>query len=58
MTKPSYHETLSQPAEPQNEQPIPGINENTANLPEDPLPVHQPAPPLPHPQTAQPLPAA
>ena len=34
------------------------INEDTVNLPEDPLPEHQPTPPLPHPQTAQPLPAA
>ena len=58
MTKPSSHEAPNQPAEQQQEQPIPVFNKDTINLPEDPLPAHQPMPPLPHPQTAQPLPAA
>ena len=58
MTNPSSQETLSQPVEPQLELPIPNINEDTANLLEDPLPDHQPTHPLSHPQTAQPLSAA
>ena len=58
VTNPSSQETMARPAKPQQEQPIPDIQEEAANIPEDPLPVHQPPPSLPHPQTAQPHSAA
>ena len=58
MTNPSPHEAPNQPTEQRQEQLTPVINEDTIDLPEDPLPADQPTSLLPHPQPEQPLPAA
>ena len=57
MTYPTPPGALNQPAEQQQEQPTPAINADTVDLPEEPVPAHQPMPHLPQPQLVQPLPA-